>query len=265
MKLSVVIVSHNHEQYLQDCLSCLLKEFQSVRSEVFVIDNHSSDNSVDLIKEKFNKQVNLIENKQNLGFAKACNQGIKRAEGNYIFFLNPDTQVAKGSIRKMINFLEEYKETDCVVPKLLNLDKSLQYSIRRFPNLLMVLIRRTPLRLVPFIKSKDASHLMKDISHNQIIEIDWALASCMMVRKRVFKQIGLFDENFFVYCEDIDWFWRLKKAGLKAHYLPKAKVLHHHLAKSDKKLLSRETFYHTKSMIYFFRKYWKDILTGRYP
>lgn len=265
MKLSVIIVNYNHKKYLKTCLNSLLKNLKGITFEVFLIDNNSKDGSVGFLKQKASKKIKIILNKKNLGFARACNQGIRRAKGDYILLINPDIKVLKESVGKMIDFLERNRGLGCVAPKLLNPDQSLQYSIRRFPNVLTVLIRRTPLRLLPFIKNKDALHLMKNVNHNRIIKIDWALASCLMVKRKVFDQIGLFDENFFVYCEDIDWFYRLKKAGLGAYYLPEAKVIHHHLAKSDKKLLSKESLYHTKSMIYFFKKYWREILTFKYP
>lgn len=276
MKLSVIIVNYNHKKYLEDCLNSLFGGLKKIKAEILVIDNRSIDSSIDFLKKIKNKKINslrsffpseikIIFNKKNLGFAKACNKGIRKARGEYILLLNPDTQVVGESIKLMMDFLEKRKDITCVVPKLLNPDKTLQYSIRRFPGVLTVLLRRTPLRWTNLLRKRDDFHLMKDINHNRTKKIDWALGSCLMTRRNIFDQVGLFDEHFFVYCEDIDWFYRLKKARLKAYYLPKAKVIHHHLAISDKKLLSKESFYHTKSMIYFFKKYWREIVTFKYP
>jgi len=265
MKLSVIIVTFNHQKYLENCLASLLKSLEAINSEVIVVDNHSTNGTIERLKEIGKSKFKVIQNKKNLGFAQACNQGIKKAKGGYLLLLNPDTQVNQEGLRKLIEFLDKNKEAACGAPQLLNPDKSLQYSIRRFPDSFTVIARRTPLRRLSFVNKRNNFHLMKNISHHQTREIDWALGSCLLVRKETFKKIGLFDEGFFVYCEDIDWFWRLKKAGLKAYYFPQTKIIHHHLARSDKKLFSKESYYHLRSIVYFFRKYWQEILTGRYP
>lgn len=265
MILSVIIVNYNHRQYLRKCLTSLLTSLQGIKSEILVVDNYSIDGSLALLKKEFLQKITLIENRRNLGFSRAANLGIRKAKGKYLFLLNPDTQVNSQSLNELIKFLDKKKEAACVVPQLLHPDKSLQYSIRRFPDFLTVIARRTPLRSFSLVRRRNNFHLMKKISHQKMREIDWALGSCLLVRRETLEAVGLFDEGFFVYGEDIDWFWRLKKAGFKAYYLPQAKIIHHHLAKSDQQLFSKESYYHFKSIVYFFRKYWQEILTGRYP
>lgn len=265
MVLSAIIVVFNHKNYLERCLNSLVRELKNIgESEIRVIDNHSTDGSTQLIKRQFGKKVKLVCHKENLGFARACNKGIRAAKGKYILILNPDTEITRGSLKSMINALEK-ESIGCLVPRLINPDGSLQYSIRRFPRLITVIARRTPLRLIHLFEKQNEFHLMKDVDHSQMIAIDWALGGCVLTKRQIFGKIGYFDEKFFLYCEDIDWFYRLRKQGLTAFYYPKASIIHHHIAKSDKKLLSRESFYHFKSLCYFFKKYFPEIVSLKYP
>jgi hypothetical protein len=264
IKLSVIIVVYNHQQFLANCLSSLRISTAAFKPKVIVIDNCSTDGSVNFLKSNFKDFIRLIQNPKNYGFAKACNQGIQKAQGDYLLFLNPDTQITGQAIEKMILFLDHHPLVACLVPCLLNPDQTPQFSLRNFPGIITVLAKRTPLKFLPYFKKARDFHLEKNFP-SQPQAINWALGSCFLIRKKVFEKIGYFDEHFFVYCEDIDFFYRLKKAGLKTYFLPEAKVIHYHQAKSDKVLFSKESFYHFKSILYFFKKYFWEILTNKYP
>ncbi len=263
MKITVVIVVYNHKEYLKNCLDFLLRAVDGLSYEIFLIDNHSNDGSANFLKKREGERIKVILNKKNLGFARACNQGIRKAKGEYLLLLNPDVELEKESVKLMINFLEKRKNPVVAVPLLFNPDGSVQYSIRKFPGFFSALIRRTPLRLFPFLPRD--FHFVKKINQKKPTQIDWALGGCFLAKREVFEKIGLLDEKFFVYCEDIDWFYRLRKERIKAYCFPEAKATHYHLAKSDKKIFSKESFYHFRSMVYFFKKYWREIFSFRYP
>jgi len=142
-------------------------------------------------------------------------------------------------------------------PKLIFPDGSLQLSCRKFPTFKSTLIRRTPIRgLFPYHK-RGQDHLMSNWDHKSTIEVDWMLGACLMIRREAIIEVGLMDENFLLYCEDIDLCLRVKQKGWKNYYLHDAKIIHYHLAKSDKSFFCYNTYLHFKSMFYFLQKNWQ--------
>lgn len=264
---SIVIVSHQHRLYLSGCLGSLLNEGKKLPLEIIVIDNNSSDGTIESLDQKIRSEINIVRNDKNLGFAKACNQGIRMAKSNIVMFVNPDVLTMSGSIPKMLKFLKLNPVASCVVPVLKNIDGSIQYSCRKFPGWKETLLKRTPVRwLVDPEKINRYDEKTMDFINRKIpFRIHWALGGCLMVKKSTFKKIGVFDERFFLYCEDIDWFYRLKKADLTAYCLPEATMFHKHIAVSDHTLLSVESFYHSAGILKFVVKHAGDILAGRYP
>lgn len=264
---SIIIVSHQHRQYLAGCLRSLINGNNRLKLEIIVIDNNSSDGTIESLDQKIISEINIARNSKNLGFAKACNQGIGMAKSNIVMFVNPDVLTVSGSIQKMLRFLKLNPAVACVVPVLKNIDRSIQYSCRKFPGWRETLLKRTPLRW--FADSEEINRYSQrtvDLINKRIpFRINWALGGCLMVKKSTFEKIGVFDERFFLYCEDIDWFYRLKKANLKAYCLPEAVMYHRHLAISDHKLFSIESYYHSVGILKFAAKYAFDILAGRYP
>jgi len=264
---SIVIVSHQHRQYLSGCLRSLINGEKRFKPEIIVVDNNSSDGTIGSLSPNILNEIILVRNNRNLGFAKACNQGIRMAKSNIVMFVNPDVLIVSGSIQKMLRFLKRNPTVSCVVPVLKNTDGSIQYSCRKFPGWRETLLKRTPLRW--FVDSEEVNKYDQktvDLIKRKIpFRIHWALGGCLMVKRSTFDSIGGFDEKFFLYCEDIDWFYRLKKANLMAYCLPEAIVYHKHLAVSDHKLFSIESFYHSVGILKFAVKYTNDILAGRYP
>jgi len=264
---SIIIVSYQHRQYLSGCLRSLINGEKKLNLEIIVIDNNSSDGAIDSLNPDIFNEITLVKNNRNLGFAKACNQGIRMAKSNIVMFVNPDVLTVSGSIQKMLKFLKLNLAVSCVVPVLKNIDGSIQYSCRKFPGWKETLLKRTPLRW--FVDPEEVNRYSRrtvDLINRKIpFQINWALGGCLMVKRSTFDTIGGLDEKFFLYCEDIDWFYRLEKAGLKAYCLPEAIMYHKHLAVSDHKLPSVESFYHSVGILRFVFKHAGDILTGRYP
>ncbi len=183
------------------------------------MDNDSGDESVEMLKTRY-PHVKLIENKDNLGFSKACNQAIPESHGEFVLLLNPDTEVKDGAIGKLAQYLEEHPECGAVRPKVLNTDGTLQLACRRsFPSVKAAFFRVTYLsRLFP--KSKTLSEYNLTFQDpDKTVEVDALSGSCMMVRRQAIDKIGLLDEDIFMFGEDIDWCWRIKQGGLD-RFLP---------------------------------------------
>lgn len=256
MKTSVIIVSYNTKEYLEKCIKSLLKRDNSDK-EILVIDNASSDGTPAFVRENF-PDAKLILNKENLGFAKAVNQGIKESSGKYILLLNPDTEILSDSIKNLINFTEKHPEVAAVGPKLLNSDLSLQTSAYFFPNLIWLLFHLSrvkhifyPNMLMRSLLSKISIHFWE---YNQIREIDWITGAAILIRREAIREVGFFDENFFMYFEEIDWCKRAKEKGWKIYFTPDASIIHH-LEKSSEKEGERTFLERYKSLIYYFRKH----------
>lgn len=252
--ISFIIVTHNHVKYIEQCLISCTKSLEHVNGEIIVVDNCSTDGTQELIK-KFDDKVTIVYNTNRMGFSANNNKAIKLARGKYIFILNPDTSFIPDSISDLIETASKINNLGLLAPQLIYPNGNIQPSCRRFPTLGSFLIRRTPLRLF-FPNSKlNNKHLMLDQIQRDESKVDWVLGACMLIPMEVLNKIGLFDERFFLYVEDIDLCYRIDKAGLDVVYTNKYQIMHHHLAESDHKLLGKKSLYHFKSMIRFVLKY----------
>lgn len=249
-RLSIIIVNWNTKDLLRNCLVSIYKESKSISLEIFVIDNASSDGSSEMVKREF-PLVKLIRNRKNVGFARANNQAIKESKGKYILLLNPDTIILDGALDKMVKFMETHFDVGVCGPKLLNKDGSLQVYYYAFPTLWNQLFLFLGFhRIFPGI-----SLFFKFINSGNcynIREVDFVMGAAFMVRREIIKQIGMLDEQYFMYSEESDWAFRIKKAGWKILYFPKAKIVHYGGASKKKIKMLRELY---QSRFYFFRKY----------
>jgi len=254
MELSIISVNYNTSTLMLPLLISMTKAIQGKAYEIIVIDNGSTDNSCQLIRKKF-PDLCLIENAENKGFARAVNQGVKRAKGNYLLILNPDVRLLPGSLEKTINYLDGHFEVGLLLPKLLNPNGSLQLSCRTWYNLSIILFRRTPLGKFFPNHRIIRQHLMMDWNHEEVREVDWGLGACMFLRREALKGRNLFDERFFLYFEDVDLCWRMKNEGWKVVYYPKAVMVHSHLRQSAGDGFNRMKWEHFKSLIKFYLKH----------
>ena len=206
-------------------------------------------------------EVRLLANRENVGYSRAVNQAIRAASGKYVLILNPDIEVLPGSIDALAQHMDDHATTGIAGGKLLNPDGSLQYSCRTFYTLSTLLHRRTPIGKL-FPKSRVVrDHLMMDWDHATVREVDWMLGACLMVRTDAIREVGLMDERFFMYFEDVDWCYRMKQYGWKVVYVPDAPMKHVHRRESAAGggMLNARLLAHLNSMFRFFDK-WNTLL-----
>lgn len=226
MELSIIIISYNSKQFIQRCINSILNSDSHLILEIIVIDNASQDGSPDLVRQNFPK-VKLICNTGNLGYAKACNQGIKEAGGIYIFILNPDTELSGGSLGAMTRFMDEYPRCGILGPRLLDEHGKIEFSCRGFFSYSSAFFSRYSLLTKMFPHSKYVEKYLKTgWPHDTVKEVDWVSGAAMMIRKDCLEEIGNFDEGFFMYCEDVDICKRAKDKGWRVVYYPHLELTH---------------------------------------
>ncbi|MFC1559865.1 glycosyltransferase family 2 protein [Candidatus Margulisiibacteriota bacterium] len=227
--ISIVIVNFNNSKLLKDCLNSINTSTHKAGLDIILVDNASKDDSVKMVKENF-KGVRVIENKENLGFIKASNQGLRVAAGRYSMLLNDDTIVQDGAFDKMLEYMDKHKKVGAVGPKLLNVDRSAQ--------------RQGSILGPKFWK----------LEH--VKEVDFLVGACLMVRKEAIEQAGILDENFLFYNDDLDWCRRIRKAGWKTIFYPEAHVIHYGGYSSTRKFNRRLFVEGFRGGLYFCRKHY---------
>ena len=231
--LSIIIVSFNTKDLLERCLASLFKFLKGINFEVIVVDNASQDGSPQMAMEKF-PQVKLIVNKKNLGFGTANNQGVKKSKGRWLFFLNSDAYLVDDSILKLLEKLSENSMVGAASPLILNEDRTIQQSVGFFPNLPQVFYWMSFIddlpggeTLRPYHVDHDKFYLAETSSaYAKDQKVDWITGAAMFIRKDVFEKIKGFDEKIFLYGEDVDLCYRVKKAGFEIIFSPVAKIVH---------------------------------------
>jgi hypothetical protein len=270
--LSVCILSWNTEWLLHRCLCSIFQPQDEevgaamaraglphgsggdrIGLEVIVVDNASSDGSAAMVERDF-PSVKLVRSPKNLGFPGGNNLGYHHSSGRYFLLLNSDTVVSKGTFSALVEFADTEPRAGLIGPRVLNPDGTLQMSCRRFPSLGAGLFRNTPLgRLFPNNRfTRD--YLMADFSHDEVREVDWLSGCALMARREMVEQVGLLDESFFMYCEDVDWAWRARQAGWRNLYFPGASLIHE-IGRSTDKAVNRMIIQFHLSMYRFFRKH----------
>jgi len=245
--LSIIIVNWNTKEYLLHCIDSILQKKGSIPMEIIVIDNGSRDRSGEEVKRQF-PGLRLIENGRNLGFAKAVNQGLRVSSGRYLLLLNPDTQLREGAIENLVSFMESHVEAGVAGAQLLDGDGSKQNSIANFPSLTTELLNKNLLRRL-FPKKFPG----KEKDYPEPIEVDSVIGACMMVRQDVLDQVGLLDEDYFLFLEETDWCYRIKRAGWKIYHVPQAEV-YHFQGKSAETVKKRARVEFYRSRYQFFKK-----------
>ena len=248
--IAIVIVSWNTAQLLENCLASILANPPTSPLEIWVVDNASTDESPRMVREKF-PHVHLIENKENVGFARANNQAIQRCTGKYVLLLNPDTLVSSGALQTLIDFFDKHPEAGAVGAKILNRDGSLQISSHPRPTLSRELWRLFHLdSLSPY---SAYAWTKWESSHPQ--EVDVLMGACLLLRKEVLDRVGFLDEDYFIYSEEVDMCYRIQRAGWHLYWVPEAEVIH--FGGQSTQQVPIEMFlnlYHSK--IKYFRKHY---------
>jgi len=248
MKLSVVIVSYNVRSYLEQCLQSVQKALEGIEGEVFVVDNHSDDDSVVTVREKY-PWVRLIENQENLGFSKANNQAIRQSQADYVLLLNPDTVVAEDTLRGVLTFMDEHPKAGGAGVMMCYEDGSRAPESRRALPTPWV----AALKMLGFTKRYYMSHLPWD----QPCRIEVVSGAFCLLRHEALKTVGLLDEDFFMYGEDIDLSFRLLKGGWENWYLPYSII--HYKGRSTQKSDYRYVHVFYQAMLIFFQKHYSHL------
>ncbi|MDZ7740253.1 MAG: glycosyltransferase family 2 protein [Bacteroidota bacterium] len=254
MKLSIVIVNYNVKYFLEQCLNSVRKAIRDIDAEVIVVDNNSVDGSTKMLREKF-PEIKSIENKVNTGFSKANNQAIRISKGEYVLLLNPDTVVEDDTFEKCIAFMDEHPDAGGLGVKMMDgKGNFLPESKRGFPSPAAAFFKIFGLsKLFPRSRTFGKYHLGY-LDKNKIHEVDVLAGAFMMLRKNVLDEIGLLDEAFFMYGEDIDLSYRIIKAGYKNYYFPETRIIHYK-GESTKKSSVNYVFIFYNAMVIFARKH----------
>ena len=222
MDLTVIIVNWNTRELTRQCLVSLHNPLPELAVEIFVVDNASSDGSPQMIRDHF-PQVRLVENSGNLGFATANNQAVRLSSGRNILLLNSDTIVKPGAIEKLVGFMEASPHAGAAGARLLNPDGSQQYSCSPTPTLGREIKRMFHL---PGVRS-DGYYEMKNWETSQPVKVDVLLGACLLLRRQVLEQVGLLDEGYFMYTEEVDLCYRIQEGGWQLYWIPQAEVIHY--------------------------------------
>jgi N-acetylglucosaminyl-diphospho-decaprenol L-rhamnosyltransferase len=223
--LSVVIVSWNVRDVLQTCLESLRPEWERTWAEVIVVDNASTDGTPDLVRDHY-PAVRLIANAANRGFGAANNQGMTAAGGRYLLLLNPDTVVLPGALEALVAFIEAHPRVGLVAPRLLNPDGSLQRNAFHFPGLVQVALDLFPVH-PRLMESALNGRYGREPHAKGPFMIDHPLGAAMLVRREVWEETGGFDEDYFMYAEEVDWCRRIHQAGWTIWQVPAAEIVHY--------------------------------------
>jgi GT2 family glycosyltransferase len=236
--ISIVIVNWHSKNYLVNCLRSLKKD-QSIFTKEFILIENASNENICEIAEAYS-DIKVIQNQKNTGFAHANNQGFTSCQGRYLLLLNPDTIILPGCIDELIEFMDNHPESGICGPLALNPDGTLQAGGNKFPNLISEINSL-------FGRGKSNVTVPPECLP---IQVDWVGGACLLIRKEVYKKVGPLDEHFFMYCEETDWCWRVKKQGWEIYFVPKARYIH--FGGQSSKLIKRKMLlqlYNSKSRL----------------
>jgi N-acetylglucosaminyl-diphospho-decaprenol L-rhamnosyltransferase len=238
--VGAVVVVHEPVPELARCLEALVPQVQ----ELVVVDN---------LGGTVVQGVSVIRNERPVGFAANANRGIAETSSPFVVICNPDTVAAPDAVAVLRDFAERHPRGGIVGPMLLHDDGTLNPSRRRFPTVGGTIVRRTPLRRI--LGRTQRAHYGLDESPTEAVQADWLLGGFLLLRREMLEELGGFDEGFRLYGEDIDLAYRAAKAGWERWYVPEAKVVHVHQAVSDRRLLTRRTWWHWRGIARFVRKH----------
>ncbi|MBX4205323.1 MAG: glycosyltransferase family 2 protein [Candidatus Doudnabacteria bacterium] len=248
MDLSIIIVNYNTKDLTRKCLASVFASSTNFVFEVLVSDNGSSDGSIEMIRSEF-PQVRLLENNANLGFSKGNNVAIEQAQGQLVLLLNTDTEVRSNTLELSVRYMYAHPDVGIMGCKVLLPNGRLhEASRRRFPNPANAFLRL-------FGLAKFSNYNYRNVSVDEEMEVDSVVGAFLMIKKEVIDKIGLLDEEFFMYGEDLDWCWRAKEAGFKVMYYPAAEITHY-LYGSSKAVAFRSVRWAYDAMKIFYRKHY---------
>lgn len=255
MKLSVIIVNYNVQYFLEQCLLTVTRAMRDISGEIIVVDNHSVDASCKMVREHF-PNVILMENEDNVGFSKANNQAIKIAKGEYVLLLNPDTVVREDTFSKCIEFMDSHPDAGALGVKMIDgKGNFLPESKRGLPTPEVALYKMLGLNKIFPSSRRFGKYHMGYLHADEVNEVEVLAGAYMFMRKKVLDEVGLLDETYFMYGEDIDLSYRITKAGYKNYYFPDTSIIHYK-GESTKKMTVNYVFIFYRAMVIFARKHY---------
>jgi len=252
--LSIIIVNWKVKNFLKKCLDSILVYQNNYKIEIFVVDNNSQDGSVEMIKNDYS-EVKLIALDKNIGFGAANNLALKQASSDYIFLLNPDTEITKDFFTKILQYTKNNPNIDIVGPKIINDDGNKQASVRRNPDLFSQILVLLKLTNISGANKFLDHYFFKDFNYNKEQSVDQIMGAAMFIKKSVFDKIGTFDEKFFVWFEEVDLCKRARQAGIAIKYFPVARIVHHGGRSFSKSNTLKKQMVFNKSLLYYFSKH----------
>jgi O-antigen/teichoic acid export membrane protein/GT2 family glycosyltransferase len=254
LDLSIVTVNCNSTGYLRDCLNSLESRKNNFTREVIVVDNASTDGCAEMMRREF-PGIRLIANSDNLGFARACNQGIRTARGRYLLLLNNDTRVPEGALEKLLEIMDRSRDIGLLGCRLTGADGRVQLSFGRVVGFGNEFGRKFFLMAL-FARSHRAwARKILDWIHGAELEVDWVRGACMLIRREALREAGLMDENFFLYFEEVDLGVRIRRLGWRVVYTPAVSIIHHGQG-SIGKSRRRAALAYRNSQMYFYKKHY---------
>ncbi|HEX21483.1 MAG TPA: glycosyltransferase family 2 protein [Actinobacteria bacterium] len=251
LDVTIAVINWNTKELLAACLNSLFKAQPLVGFEVRVIDNHSTDGSVQLVERDF-PQVDIVENAGNLGFAAAANQALRQSSARYVFILNSDTEIEQDTIDILVDFADSHERAAVVGPALFNADGSTQITGRNFPSF-SDSIMHAFLGVLWHNNPWSVRYKMLDWDRRSERSVDWVSGAAMFVRREAAQEVNFFDENFFMYVEDLDFCYRLRQKNWQVYFYPQAKAMHH-IGKSSEQTSNKMIVEFQKSMYRFYNK-----------
>ena len=251
--LSIIIVNYNIKDYLEQCLARLLMVTKDLEAEIFVVDNVSTDGSPEMVEKKF-PGVNLIKSEKNVGFGAGNNLALKKAKGRYLLLVNSDIEIEDQKLfSKMIGWMEKHPKVGVSTCALLNPDGTIQGSGGYFPTLWRVFFWMFFLDDIPVLNRIITSYHPKGLFYNKERNLDWVTGAFYLIRAEVLKKSGVFDEKYFMYVEEVDLSYQIKKLGWEIWYLPQFSIIHFGQASSSSEFATTREFMGLK--IYFEKNY----------
>lgn len=258
--ISIIIVNWNSNELLTECIESINNYSDSLVDKVVVVDNYSTDNSLSALKKIENLTIDLqiIHNQENLGFGKACNQGAMLCNSKYLLFLNPDTKLYEDTLKESVEFMEKpanYEVGVCGI-QLIDERKEIQRSCTRFPSPISMIVYSLGLNRLPFLVNR--SYQMLEWDHKKSQKVDHVIGAFYFIRNNVFRQVGGFDEDYFVYLEDLDLSLRINKLGYRSFYNANIKAYHKGGGTSER-VKAKRLFYSLESRIKYSKKHFPPI------
>ncbi|MEN2435664.1 glycosyltransferase family 2 protein [Weeksellaceae bacterium A-14] len=254
VEVSIITVGMNHRNYLTTLLKSLYDHSlrPKVSFEMIYIDNCSSDGSVDYIKEYY-PQVIVVTNREILGFGENNNKGVALSSGEYVAIINPDIELQKNALDNLYEFYRKQDYECILIPKLLNSDQTVQFSVRKFMSIKIFLMRLLSLGSDNTNNKVISEYLCRSLDNTKIQYVDWGIGAALFTTKDVYNKLNGFDTDYFLYVEDEDLCLRSWKMNVPVIFYPKSKMVHNHLRASKK--FNKKSFMHLKSRILFFKKH----------